>query len=316
MGIFKETIKFTTTDPGSPPAKWRVTVESHIKDDALQYTVRKDGTLLYEETRVLKGADIMLPQTLHITDGERALSLEIGSISLLKLGAVLREGESLLHRTHDKPFRGAGKMGDFIEKMESIEAHEPTPEEQAKIERSKALYPSIAVDIAMGIIFFFVAKEYGLLTAALAGSAATIVLTIIDRFVKPDLLGGFAVFGVVMALISASLAYFFQDDLFIKLRGSIMGCIGASFALFDALVLKGGYLGKRMARYMEGLFKLEPQRAAFAMAGFTLAIIVIDTPLAFILTTDQWIYYNAFLDSLISMPLFFLAMFLAREKKR
>lgn len=189
-----------------------------------------------------------------------------------------------------------------------------TPEQRAMLERQKKLRPSLIIDLCFGVLFFFVAREFGLVTAALTGAAATIALVAIQPFTKHDLLGGFAVFGVVMSLISAGIAWGFQDDLAIKLRGTIMAIIAASFSLYDGFVLKGGYLGKRMAMYMEGLGKINPQRASFALAGSTLILMAIDTPLAFILTTDQWIWYNAFFDNIIAIPIVIGAMLIAREK--
>ena len=186
--------------------------------------------------------------------------------------------------------------------------------EQAMLERQKELRPSIIIDISFGVLFFFVAREFGLVTAALTGAAATLVLFAVQPFTKHNLLGGFAVFGVIMSLISAGIAWGFQDDLAIKLRGTFMACIAASFALYDGFVLKGGYLGKRMAMYMEGLGQINPQRASFALAGATLLLMMIDTPLAFILTTDQWIWYNAFFDNIIAIPIILGAMLMAREK--
>jgi len=193
------------------------------------------------------------------------------------------------------------------------ESRSKTNEQQAMLDRQKELRPSIIIDITFGVLFFFVAREFGLVTAALTGAAATLVLFAVQPFTKLNLLGGFAVFGVVMSLISAGIAWGFQDDLAVKLRGTFMACIAASFALYDGFVLKGGYLGKRMAMYMEGLGKINPRRASFALAGATLILMMIDTPLAFILTTDQWIWYNAFFDNIIAIPIIIGAMLMARE---
>jgi len=193
---------------------------------------------------------------------------------------------------------------------------EPNKAERQReiLARQKALRPSIIVDISFGILFFFVAREFGLVTAALTGAAATAVLFMVQPFVKWDLLGGFAVFGAAMSLISAGLALGFQTDLAVKLKGTWMAIIGAGFSLFDAIVLNGGYLGKRMAMYMEGLGRLNPKRASFALAGATLLLMGIDTPLAFILTTDQWIWYNSVFDMFIAIPIILGAMYLARER--
>lgn len=196
-----------------------------------------------------------------------------------------------------------------------METDQPTSKEQAVLQRQKELRPSILIDIGFGVLFFFVAREFGLVTAALTGAGATLVLFAIQPFTKLNLLGGFAVFGVVMSLISAGIAYGFQNDLAVKLRGTFMAIIGASFALYDAFVLNGGYLGKRMAMYMEGIGRLNPKKASLALAGATLILMAIDTPLAFILTTDQWIWYNSVFDMFIAIPIVLGAMYLAREKK-
>ena len=65
---------------------------------------------------------------------------------------------------------------------------------------------------------------------------------------------------------------------------------------------------------MEGLGQINPKRASLALAGATLLLMAIDTPLAFILTTDQWIWYNAFFDNIIAIPIIIGAMLLVREK--
>ena len=192
---------------------------------------------------------------------------------------------------------------------------EVSSEQRAMLERQKKLRPSIFIDISFGVLFFFVAREFGLVTAALTGAAATLVLFAVQPFTKHDLLGGFAVFGVIMSLISAGIAWGFQDDLAVKLRGTIMSIIAGSFALYEGFVFKGGYLGKRMALYMEPIGNLNPRKASFALAGSTFILMSIDTPLAFILTTDQWIWYNAFFDNIIAIPIIIGAMFMAREKR-
>lgn len=315
--MLSQTFKFTLPED---PARWTLKIRALLKDQAEQLTLTRNGEVIWEETQPHQTD--FLTQSRHIAIDPLDLSLEIGAISLMGYGVIVRRDDDILWRSHDKPFRSAGKIDLSLEKLEQKTAEwdaqanqEPTAEQRAFAERQKALRPSIFVDIGFGILFFFVAREFGLVTAALTGAGATFALFLINPFVKWDLLGGFAAFGAGMALISAGLAWGFQDDLAIKLRGTFMAMLGASFALIDAFVLNGGYLGKRMAMYMEGLGKLNPRRASLALAGATLLIMAIDTPLAFILTTDQWIWYNAFLDSLIAIPIIIGAMLFAREKK-
>ncbi|WP_371397178.1 hypothetical protein [Fretibacter rubidus] len=312
----KTTVKLSIPRVSGPVDKWRIVITAIMKTDVTRHEFFKNGTLMHTVDMPIDLKDAFAVVKASLNHEGRRLDFEVGALSLMKMGAVVYENGEVVARSSNKPFYDGGKTSALFAKIDDV--IESTPEQDAeareKLERSKALYPAIGVDIAMAILFFFVAREFGLITAALAGAGVTIALTVIDRFVKPDLLGGFAAFGVVMALISASLAYFFQDDLFIKLRGSIMGCIGVCFALADAYILKGDYLGKRMARYMEGLFAIKQRAASLAMAVSSALIIMVDTPLAFMLTTDQWIWYNSFLDGFIAMPIFFGVMYLARDK--
>lgn len=309
MGIFTSKFKFSIGQD-----QWRAVVS--IKGEAMHYHAWCNDIEVGQQKMVLPIAETMEPQTLVVPTQDGEMTLTFGSIRLLTMALDVKLNGEALYRSHKKPFRGAGRLGASFKWLDEVTAEDDAPKATETLEkekRAKELQPSIAVDIILGFIFFFVAREFGLVTAALAGAGVTVVLFIVQRFVKMNLLGGFAVFGLCMALISAGLAYLFQDDLFVKLRGTIMALIVGGLAITDGL-LSGKYLGARMALYMEGLFSLNPRRAAFAMAGSTLVIMAIDLPLVFLLTTDQWIWYNAFLDSLIAIPIFIGAMWLARNK--
>ena len=295
-------------------AQWRLVVHEIINSPQRQrFVITRNGESVFDETYVSGSSVLTGSRIIPLTDYN--VELEFGAVSLMKYALIVKRDEEVLWRSSDKPFREGGKVDGFLSKMEAVADKNNTPEKQAMLERQKKLRPSIIIDISFGVLFFFMAREFGLVTAALTGAAATIVLVAVQPFTKHDLLGGFAVFGVVMSLISAGIAWGFQDDLAIKLRGTIMSIIAGSFALYDGFILKGGYLGKRMALYMEGLGKLNPRKASFALAGSTFVLMSIDTPLAFILTTDQWIWYNAFFDNIIAIPIIIGAMFMAREKR-
>ncbi|MEL6686232.1 MAG: hypothetical protein AAFP97_01270 [Pseudomonadota bacterium] len=307
--------KFKFSLPGDS-TRWTLIVHERIKAQEQHFVLKRGKDTVFESRHDYDSMSLAGSRRVHVADHD--LELEFGAVSLVKYGLVVRQGEEIIWRSTDKPFREAGKIDQTFEKIDawSEQTAAPTPEAIAQAERQKALRPSIFVDIGFGILFFFVAREFGLVSAALTGAGATLLLTAINPFVKWDLLGGFAAFGAVMALISAGIAWAFEDDLIIKLRGTIMAMIGASFALYDAFVLKGGYLGKRMAMYMEGLGDIAPKRASIALACATLLIMAIDTPLAFILTTDQWIWYNSFLDTFIAIPIVLGAMYMARTPEK
>ena len=308
--MLKTKFKFTLDDH---PGNWRLIVHEILKGGHRQrFVLTRDDSVIIDETYEAGPHVISTVREIELPDYN--IRLDFGAVSKLKYALSINRNEMEIWRSDKRPFRNASAYDEKLTKIDNW--NRDNEEKQAMLERQKKLRPSIIIDISFGVLFFFVAREFGLVTAALTGAAATLVLFAAQPFTKHDLLGGFAVFGVVMSLISAGIAWGFQDDLAIKLRGTIMSCIAASFALYDGFILKGGYLGERMAMYMEGLGRINPQRASFALAGATLLLMMIDTPLAFILTTDQWIWYNAFFDSLIAIPIIIGAMLLAREKPK
>jgi intracellular septation protein A len=157
----------------------------------------------------------------------------------------------------------------------------------------------IAVDIALGLLFFVVAKLTDLSTAAIVGAAAGIGLIVLQRFVKVDLIGGLALFGVAMLLISAGLALAFQDDLAVKMRSTIVGTISAVLFLTDGL-FGGRWLGRGMARYLP-YTDVDIGRLAIGMGVLGLVTAGLNTAVALLASTDMWLFYTTFLD----LPLIF-----------
>ncbi len=107
----------------------------------------------------------------------------------------------------------------------------------------------LAVDIALGLLFFVVAKFTDLTTAALVGAACGLLLLVAQRMTKVDLLGGLALFGIGLMLFSAALALLFQSDEAVKYRATVVGVTSAM--LFFADDLSGGKrLANRLMRYL------------------------------------------------------------------
>jgi intracellular septation protein A len=176
----------------------------------------------------------------------------------------------------------------------------------------KANRVPIAVDIILGLLFYVVAKMTDLSTAAIAGAAVGVALLIVQRFVKVDLVGGLALFGVVMLLISAGLAIAFQDDWAVKMRTSIVGVITAVLFLGDGL-LGGNRLGKGLARYLP-YRDMDAARLAIGMGVLGLVMAGLNYVVAAIASTDVWLFYTTFVDFFLVMLLIVLVLRYARKQ--
>jgi intracellular septation protein A len=168
----------------------------------------------------------------------------------------------------------------------------------------------LAIDIALGLIFYVVAKVTDLGTAALVGAAAGLALLVVQRFVRTDLIGGLALFGVLMLLVSAGLAILFQDDDAVKLRSTIVGIVGAVLFLGDGL-LGGGRLGRGMARYLP-YTDVDPRRLALGMGMLGLVMAGLNSLVARFASTASWLFYTTFVDIVLTMGLVMLVLRFSR----
>ncbi len=285
---------------------WRVHVEVGMQN--VRTRVFEEETLVAERTVLTADPALYEPQDLDVETTGGPLRITTGYLDWIMLGCVARLGEAEVFRSSKRPF---ARFPQLQKMMRSAAA---SPEERAAMaQRNKERLPSIIVDVAMAVVFFLVARQYGLSAAAVSGAGITLVLFVVQRVVKVDLLGGFAVFGVVMSLLSAGAALAFQSDLAVKLRGTVIGLIAATAFLIDG-ALGGRYLGKRLVGYFETFLRVQQARAALAMGAAGVAIACIDLAAAFLLSTDQWLVYNAALDGLIAGPIVFTALWMARER--
>lgn len=180
------------------------------------------------------------------------------------------------------------------------------------VEKLKANRIPIAVDIMLGLLFFLVGKYVGLTEAALFGAVAGITLLVLQRITKIDLLGGLASFGIVMLLLSAGFAWFFQDEEWVKQRSTIIGLIGATAFLTDGL-LGGRWLGQGLSRYV-AYSDIVPRRLALAMGVVGLTMAGLNWLVARSFSTDVWLFYTTFLDFLIVFVMALFAVQWARQK--
>lgn len=235
-----------------------------------------------------------------LPSGER-FEVEAGYISWVSVGIAVRRDGQTVHESYP------GRTIAFPKSAVKM-----TADPGLDMSRYKANRVPIAVDIALGLLFFIIAKYTDLSTAAIVGAVAGLALLVIQRFVKVDLTGGLALFGVVMLLISAGLAIVFQDDMAIKMRGTIVGLIGAALFLGDGL-LGGNRLGKGMARYLP-YNDLQPGRLALGMGLLGLVLAGINYLVAKFASTDVWLFYSTFVDFILSAALALAVFSFARGR--
>ena len=163
---------------------------------------------------------------------------------------------------------------------------------------------SIYTDISLGALFFIIAKATDhLATAAIITAIAGLGVVVAQRFVKVDLLGGLAMFGVVMLLVSAGFSLVFDDDSIVKMKSTYLGLLVASLMFSDALFNRGGYFGRRLARYMPS--PVSTQRLALGMATLGLVMAGLNYLVAKYFSTDVWLYYTSAGDFVVSVVLMF-----------
>jgi len=170
-----------------------------------------------------------------------------------------------------------------------------------------------AIDVITGLLFYFVAKFTDLQTAAFVGVVVGFGLVLFQRITKIDVTGGLALFGILMLCISAGLAYWLNDDEWIKQRGTITGLIAASFFIIDGA--RGGpYIGKGLSRYMP-YSDLDAGRFAIIMGVVGLIMAGLNYGVAKLLSTDNWLFYKTFVDNFIVVGLVFVALRFARPRR-
>ncbi|HKR25280.1 MAG TPA: septation protein IspZ [Allosphingosinicella sp.] len=280
---------------GGIPSEVRVA----ISGDGMHSCLIVGGAVLAEDATPLGGPDSIRNHRLAATlpDG-REVEAEMGYVSWWTVGIAVRLDGRLVHESHK------GRRIAYPERAKRMAASAspsglPEGFDPGQVKRNRV---PLLVDILLGLLFYAVAKLTDLPTAALVGAAAGIGLVVAQRFVKVDLIGGLALFGIVMLLLSAALAIAFQDDWAVKMRSTVLGLVGAASFLGDGL-LGGNRLGRGLSRYLP-YSDLDPARLALGMGLLGLLMAGLNYAVAALASTDVWLFYSTFVD-------FFLIMLLA-----
>ena len=265
-----------------------------------------DGVQQASQRTTMTSGDLLANHHLVATlpDG-RQLAVECGYNSWITTGAAARVNGQLLWESHP------GRPIAPPKSVASLANPERKAETQAQMARLKRNWPAMACDIAIGLLFYIVAKTVDLPTAAITSALAGIALAVVQRFVQVDLLGGLARFGIVMGLISAGLAIAFQDDRAVMMRSTIMGTLSALLFLGDA-ALGGRWLGKGLANYMP--YTMNPRRLAMGLGVLGLASAAVEQSIIIWGGKDAWLNWTTFIEMPISFALIMLIMQWARAR--
>jgi intracellular septation protein A len=238
----------------------------------------------------------------ELDDGS-TLDVEAGYRNLWDVAIAVRRDGTLIHESHP------GARIAYPKAMTKMTVGMPAAP-PGHWQRNRL---PLTVDVASGVFFYVVAKAFDLTTAALAGAALAIVLVALERALKKDLTGGLVLFGVLMSLVAAGLAFAFQTDEAVKWRTSVVGGIGATIFLTDGLLNRGRWLGKALGRYMP--FALDPRRTAIGLGLTGAAMALLNLVAMRALSTDGWLLYHSFLDNFVAMGLVIAAVWWARDRR-
>ncbi|MGL4575972.1 MAG: septation protein IspZ [Burkholderiaceae bacterium] len=284
--------------------------QAHTSYDFKRMTSRLylDGALVASDTTEYWRPDGQRNHVLRaqLADG-RLLEVEAGWINAVSIGIAVRVGGALAHESHP------GKRIGWPEWAKApVPANDPQAQEKA--EREKAQWNrnkySVFVDIALGLLFFAVAKLTDLTTAALIGAAAGLALLVVQRFVKVDLLGGLAMFGIFMLLVSAGFSLAFQNDWAVQMKSTVLGLFVATLMLTDAFANRGHYFGGRLQRYL--MVPIDLRRFTLGLGLVGLLMAGLNYAVAEFFSKDTWLYYTTFGDIVLTIALFFAVMRFAK----
>lgn len=297
-------------EAGGYPA--RVTIRSRM--DGLHSELVIDGRVVATDHTPAAGPAAVRNHRLTAALPDRtSIEVEAGYISLWSVGIAVRHDGQPIHESHPgREIAYPEKYRKSVEEApgESIGALFKKGVEDGKAEPGidlgvyKRNKVPIAVDISLAVLFYVIAKMTDLSTAAVIGAVVGIGLVVAQRFIKTDIIGGMALFSVVMMLVSAGLAIVYQTDDAVKMRTTIVGLIGAAFFLGDGLLLRGRRIGAGLARYLP-YNDIRPERLAIGMGALGLVMAGLNYGVAKVASTDFWLIYHSVLDIFVGMLLTF-----------
>ena len=300
----------------------------------VDYVVEVSSTFTKTFSRLFRGNELLDEQSVHHMDEIQTLvhslandevedaRVEVGYVSWWSVGIAVMQGEDTIYESHpgknvrvaEGMMRGSAPSpaneGSSDPASSGLDIGQMIESNQSKWERNKY---SIYADLALGALFYLIGKfTEDLALAAIVGAAAGLALVVAQRFVKVDLLGGFAVFGTIMLLISAGFSLALQDDYWVQMKSTVLGIFTATLFMLDGVLRNGAYFGARIERYMP--LPLHHGRIAIGISLTGLLMAYGNYFVAENFSEDFWLTYTTFLDIPVSMAMFYAVMYWARKK--
>ena len=300
----------------------------------VDYVVEVSFTFTKTFSRLFRGNELLDEQSVHHMDEIQTLvhslandevedaRVEVGYVSWWSVGIAVMQGEDTIYESHpgknvrvaEGMMRGSAPSpaneGSSDPASPGLDIGQMIESNQSKWERNKY---SIYADLALGALFYLIGKfTEDLALAAIVGAAAGLALVVAQRFVKVDLLGGFAVFGTIMLLISAGFSLALQDDYWVQMKSTVLGIFTATLFMLDGVLRNGAYFGARIERYMP--LPLHHGRIAIGISLTGLLMAYGNYFVAENFSEDFWLTYTTFLDIPVSMAMFYAVMYWARKK--
>lgn len=266
-----------------------------------------NGSLIDEYISHPNSGYKVIQHKFQTSDQSSELSVFVGYFSHSNVGIEVHESNDLIYASHPNEdiYFAENKMKIIGPKREADKR-----EREQRWQKNKY---SLLADIGLGATFFIVAKVTDDLSiAALTGATLGLALVIAQRFVKVDLLGGFAVFGTVMLLISAVFSLAFQSEYLVQIKDTVMGLLGASAFLVDGVFRRGRYFGCRFERYLSSPIKHQHFVIGLGLIGACMASL--NYGIATFLSKDVWLIYSTFIDIPIYIALIFLLSVMTLKK--
>lgn len=256
--------------------------------------VRHNGNVYTDKQNYFEDAyrlhEIEMPTPLGI------VLIQVGPQSAWNYSAVIQANGIALWQSHENPHA-------YLDRMQSLMTSKADGKPAFEPGIWRRNMPSILVDMALGILFFALGKTTDLRTAAIVTALVGLALLPIQWMVKRllrrdiDLLGGMALFGVVMLILSAGFSWYFDTEFAVQLKASVMGSIAGSLFFLDAC-FGGRWLAKRLASYL-AYRDLQLSRLAWGMALTSFLMAGINLFIALSFSKDIWLYYTTWGDILI-----------------